>query len=85
MHKHLFNFTYLTVLLMVSSCTSERPAPKPTRLTGEFTSHIYRINDSETVTVFTVPDKFLGKQCIVYANEKTGASHMECEDNLGGE
>lgn len=75
----------LTVPLLLSCSQAKESTPKPIRLTSEFTSHVYRINESETVTVFTVPDKFLGKQCIVYANEKTGASHMECEDNLGGE
>lgn len=85
MGRHLYKFAFLGSLLLVSSCAPEKHASSIKQNTGEFKSTVYRINESETVTVFTVPDKFLGKQCIVYTNEKTSASHMECEDNLGGE
>lgn len=50
---------------------------------GAFQSKQFKINEFEHVTVFDMPDHYLGSRCWVWVNEKTNTSHMKCDDNFG--
>lgn len=45
---------------------------------GEFQSKVYQVNTNEHVTVFDIPGYSEPIRCIVWANDKTTHSHMQC-------
>ncbi|MFZ6813574.1 hypothetical protein ACO0K3_03835 [Undibacterium sp. Rencai35W] len=78
----------LLLILCVAACTSDsKPAEKAkfVPMKGEFKSKTIQLNEHEHVTVFDMPNYYLGSRCWVFVNEKTNTSHMKCDDSFGNE
>jgi hypothetical protein len=91
-HTARMKFTFLMGLLslaILAGCNSRAADPPPEEKIasheprGEFRSRSYTISEREHVVIFDVPDRLFPMRCWVFTDDKTGTSHMQCDDEGG--
>ena|ERR1035437_6381053 len=78
----------LAVALVSGWSSSPAPAPRPVRLPPIVTTvqhHTYRLGESEHMLLIDIPDKFVARRCMVYVNEATRSSLLNCNFDSTGE
>lgn len=61
----------------------ERPAGKPPAVKA-VASKSYYIGEHEHLVIIDIPDRFIARRCLVYANEATHTTNMNCNFDDAG-
>lgn len=78
----------LAIALISGWSSSSAPAPRPVRLPPTVTTvqhHSYRLGESEHMVLIDIPDKYVPRRCMVYVNELTRSSLLNCNFDSVGE
>lgn len=84
-YRYFPTITALTMTLLLSGCdygssdnASKTHKKSTVSILGDFQSKVFQINANEHVTIFDIPGYSDPIRCIVWSNDKTNKSHMQC-------
>ncbi|OIR02638.1 hypothetical protein GALL_153520 [mine drainage metagenome] len=75
--KTVLAFTIAAILL--SACGQKGPVSRPSDVVGRFKSRTFQISDHEHAVIFEVPAHGIPDRCVVYVDDSTRTSHMNCD------
>lgn len=72
------------ILLLIAGCSGKPPEPTQKKFSyadvqGEFRAKIYPINETQSITIYDVPDRIAAHRCWVFTDKEIKQSHMRCE------
>lgn len=72
----------LALIFVIAACGQPQAEPKIFKrappVVAKFSFQRYQISDSEHVVLMDIPDKYVPRRCLIYSNEFTRRSLLNC-------